>query len=177
MRRDVKVVTRPVRQITIKTGRPWSQFRLDYEVAVPTFDLLEAIGVVRSGCNWQAIRRLSQASAANGFVNFFVFDPSPVMHLNGSTGNAVTYLTGNIMQAAQGFRQLPGCFLYLPLRVVIADTDGDGEASLSIDHPADLFAAYGDAALDTVAADLCSSLAALLAHLGVAVPTELIAMG
>jgi hypothetical protein len=33
------------------------------------------------------------------FVNFFVFDPSPVIHLNGSTGNAVTYLNGNIVQA------------------------------------------------------------------------------
>jgi hypothetical protein len=67
--------------------------------------------------------------------------------------------------------------LYLPLRVVIADTDGDGEASLSIDHPADLFAAYGDAALDAVAADCCLSLAALLAHLGAPVPAELIAVG
>jgi hypothetical protein len=135
----------------------------DYERPVPTFDRPEAIGVVRSGGSWQAIRRLSEASAVNGFVNFFVFDPSPVMHLNGSTGNAVTYLTGNIVQAEHGFRQLPGCFLYVLLRVVIADTDGDGEASLSIDHPADLLAAYGDAVLDAVAADFCSSLAALLA--------------
>jgi hypothetical protein len=111
MRRDVEVITRPVRQITIKTGRPWSQFRADYERAVPIFDRLEAIGVVRSGGSWQAIRRLSEASAVNGFVNFFVFDPSPVMRLNGSTGNAVTYLTGNIVQAEHGFRQLPGCFM------------------------------------------------------------------
>jgi len=177
MRKDVEVITRPVRQITIKTGRPWSQFRADYERAVPTFDRLEAIGVVRSGGSWQAIRRLSEATAVNGFVNFFVFDPSPVMHLNGSTGNAVTYLTGNIVHAEHGFRQLPGCFLYLPLRVVIADTDGNGEASLSFDHPADLFAAYGDVTLDEVAADFCSSLAGLLAHLGAPVPAELIAVG
>jgi len=49
MRRVVEVITRPVRQITIKTGRPWSRFRADYERAVPTFDGMEAIGVVRSG--------------------------------------------------------------------------------------------------------------------------------
>jgi len=104
MRRDVGVITRPVRPITIKTGRPWSQFRADYERPVPTFDRLEAIGVVRSGGSWQAIRRLSEASAVNGFVNFVVFDPSPVMHLNGSTGNAVTYLTGNIVQANRQHR-------------------------------------------------------------------------
>jgi len=176
MRRDIEVVTRPVRQITIHTGRPWSQFRDDYERAVPHFDRLEAIGVARSGGGWEAIQRLSDVTAINGFVNFFVFDPSPVMHLNGSTGRAVTYLTGNIVQAEHGFRQLPGCFLYLPLRVVIAAADDDGEALLTVDHPADLFAAYGDAALDAVAAEFCSSLAALLTHLEVPVPPELINM-
>jgi uncharacterized protein (DUF302 family) len=174
MRRDIEVVTRPVRQITIHTGRPWSQFRDDYERAVPRFDRLEAIGVVHSGSGWDAIQRLSEVTATNGFVNFCVFDPSPVMHLNGSTGRAVTYLTGNIVKAERGFRQLPGCFLYLPLRVVIATADDDGEATLTIDHPADLFAAYGDAALDAVAAEFCSSLAALLTHLEAPVPPELI---
>ena len=80
------------------------------------------------------------------------------------------------MKAEHGFRQLPGCFLYLPLRVVIAAANDDGEASLTIDHPADLFAAYGDAALDAVAAEFCSSLAALLTHLEAPVPAELINM-
>jgi uncharacterized protein (DUF302 family) len=172
MAKNVHVVTRPVRQITINTGRPWSEFRIDYERAVPHFDRLEAIGVVLSGSGWDAIRHLSEATAVDGFVNFFIFDPSPVMHLNGSTGNAVTYLTGNIVKAERGFRQLPGCFLYLPLRVVIA-ADHDGEAQLTIDHPADLFAAYGDPALDSVADEFCRAFAALLAHLDVYVPPEL----
>jgi hypothetical protein len=104
MRKDVEVVTRPVRQITIKTGRTWSEFRDDYERAVPIFDRLEAIGVVRSGGGWEAIRRLSAVTAVNGFVNFFEHDPSPVMHLNGSTGDAVTYLTGNIVTDTAGRR-------------------------------------------------------------------------
>jgi hypothetical protein len=173
MRRDIEVVTRPVRQIKIHTGRPWSHFRDDYERAVPAFDRLEALGVVRSGGSWEAIQRLSDVSAINGFVNFLVFDPSPVMHLNGSAGRAVTYLTGNMVQFEHGFRQLPGCFLYLPLRIVIAAADDGEEASMTIDHPADLFAAYGDAALDAVAAEFCSSLAALLAHLELPVPPEL----
>jgi len=174
MRKDVEVITRPVRQITIRTGRSWRQFRGDYERAVPLFDRLEAVGVARSGGDWEAIRQLSDVTAVNGFVNFFVFDPSPVMHVNGSTGNAVTYLTGNIVKAERGFRRQPACFLHLPLRVVIAAGDDDGEATLSVDHPADLFAAYGDGALDAVAAEFCASLAALLAHLGLPVPAELI---
>ena len=70
---------------------------------MPRFDRLQAIGVVHSGGGWHAIRRLSDATATNGFVNFFVFDPSPVMHLNGSTGRAVTYLTGNIVKSSAVF--------------------------------------------------------------------------
>jgi hypothetical protein len=172
MSRDIQVVTRPVRQITIDTARPWSEFRDDYERAVPHFDRLEAIGVVLSGSGWAAIERLSRATAVNGLVNFFVFDPSPVMHLNGSTGSAVTYLTGNIVKAERGFRVLPGCFLYLPLRLVIA-TDETGHAQLTIDHPKDMFAAYGDSTLDAVADDFCRSFSALLSHLDVPVPAEL----
>jgi uncharacterized protein (DUF302 family) len=172
MPKDVQIVTRPVRQITIDTGRRWSEFRADYERAVPSFDRLEAIGVVLSDSGWEAITRLSEATAVNGLVNFFTFDPSPVMHLNGATGNAVTYMTGNIVKAADGFRVHPGWFIYIPLRVVISADDG-GEARLTIDHPADLFAAYGDPALDTVAAEFCSTFAALLGQLGAPVPAVL----
>jgi hypothetical protein len=41
MVKDVHVVTRLVRQITINTGRPWLEFRRNYECAVPHFDRLE----------------------------------------------------------------------------------------------------------------------------------------
>lgn len=172
MATEVQVVTRPVRQITIKTGRLWSEFRSAYERAVPHFDRLEAIGVVLSGSGWEAIQRLSDATAVNGLVNFFTFDPSPVMHLNGSTGNTVTYLSGNIVAAEAGFREQPECFLYVPLRVVIA-ADDDGEARLIIDHPVDLFSAFGDPALDAVAVEFCWTFAAVLSDLGVPVPGEL----
>jgi hypothetical protein len=172
MPKAVQLVTRPVRQITIKTGRPWSEFRAAYEQAVPHFDRLEAIGVVLSGGGWEGIQRLSVDTAVNGLVNFFVFDPSPVMHLNGSRGNAVTYMTGNIVKAEVGFRKQPACFLYVPLRVVIA-ADDDDEARLIIDHPVDLFSAFGDPALDAVGVEFCTTFAAVLSDLGVPVPDEL----
>jgi uncharacterized protein (DUF302 family) len=172
MPRDIQVVTRPVRQITMNTGRPWSDFRTAYERAVPHFDHWEAVGLAQSGSGWDAIRRLSEATAVDGFVNFFVFDPSPVMHLNGSSGNAVTYLIGNIIKAEEGFRRHPGCFLYVPLRVVIASDDA-GDAELTIDHPADLLSAYGDPVLDSVAKEFCRVFAVLLAQLDVPVPPEL----
>ncbi len=169
---DVQIVTRPVRQITISTGRPWATFRAEYESAVPSFDRMEAIGVVLSSSGWPAIVRLSEATATNGFVNFFTFDPSPVMHLNGNNGHVVTYLAGNIAKAEPGFREQPGCFVYIPLRVAIA-ADATDQAQLIIDHPSDLFAAFGNPALDVIAADFAVTFAELLRRLDLTVPDEL----
>ncbi|MGO9955999.1 MAG: hypothetical protein ACLP50_08450 [Solirubrobacteraceae bacterium] len=172
MSKDVQIVTRPVRQITINTGRRWAEFRGDYERAVPSFDRPEAVRVVLGDSDWDAIERLSETTATNGFVNFFTFEPSPVMHLTGSAGNAVTYMTGNIIKAEPGFRKRPGCLIYILLRVVIS-AGHDREAQLTIDHPADLFAAYGDPALDRVAAGICMDFADLLGQLGAPVPSVL----
>ena len=172
MTESIQIVNRPVRQISIRTGRPWSEFRAAYESAVPAFDRLEAVGTVLSGSGWEAIERLTAATATHGFVNFFTFDPSPVMAVNGNTGHAVTYLAGNIIEAEPGFRQKPACFLYIPLRVVIA-ADETGQAQVILDHPADLFAAFADPGLDGVAARFTGLLAALLAHLDLPVPPAL----
>ena len=172
MPKDVQIVTRPVRQITINTGRPWAEFRADYERAVPSFDRPEAISVVLGDGGWHVIERPSDATATNGFVNFFMFEPSAVMPLNGSAGNAVTYITGNIVKTELGFRKRPGCLIYIPLRVVIS-AGHNTEAQLTIDHPSDLFAAYGDPVLDHVAAEICTDFADLLGQLGAPVPSVL----
>ena len=74
------------------------------------------------------------------------------MKLHGNTGHAVTDLAGNIVKAERGFRIDPATFLYLPLRIVIAEgLAGNGE--ISFDHPADLFAVYGNPELDPVGSE------------------------
>jgi hypothetical protein len=160
---------RTVRHFDIDTSRPFGDFRGAYEEAVPHFDRLEAIGVALSGAGWSAVQGLSAATAPHGFVNFFTFDPSPVMAVNGHTGHGVTYLAGNIVKAEAGFGVDPGCFLYIPLRVAIAE-DSQGNAHLSFDHPDDLFAVFGNPGLDAVAADFRTSFWALLGHLGLPEP-------
>ncbi|HEY1915893.1 MAG TPA: nuclear transport factor 2 family protein [Streptosporangiaceae bacterium] len=160
---------RTVRHFDIDTGRPFGDFRAAYEEAVPHFDRLEAIGVALSGAGWSAVQGLSAATAPHGFVNFFTFDPSPVMAVNGHTGHGVTYLAGNIVKAEAGFGVDPACFLYIPLRVAIAE-DGQGHAHLSFDHPDDLFAVFSNPGLDQVAADFSTSFRALLGHLGLPEP-------
>jgi hypothetical protein len=155
---------RTVRHFDIDTGRPYGDFRAAYEAAVPHFDRLEAIGVTLSGAGWNAIQGLSAATAPHGFVNFFTFDPSPVMAVNGHTGHGVTYLTGNIVKAEAGFGIDPSCFLYIPLRVAIVE-DSQGNARISFDHPGDLFAVFGNPGLNEVATDFTRSFWALLRYL------------
>jgi len=168
----ITVTPRTVRHIEIATGRPYDQFRAEYEAAVPAFDRLEAIGVVTSGAGWAGIEALSDNTAVHGLVSFFTFDPSPVMRLNGSTRRGVTYLSGNIVEAEKGFRLDPACFLYLPLRVVISEAP-DGTAVLGLDAPADLFDVFPGAEMTDVAAAFTRTLATLLRHLRLAVPAEI----
>jgi hypothetical protein len=86
------IAPRTIWHVAIATGRPYETFRAQYETAVSAFDRLEAIGVVNSGAGWPAIEGLSRNTAVHGFVNFFTFDPSPVMKLHGNTRRGVTYL-------------------------------------------------------------------------------------
>lgn len=157
---EPRVVTRAVRHVAVDTDRPWSELRAAYEHAVPSFDRLEAIGVVLSGIGWDGIKGLSAATATNGLVNFFTFDPSPVMALKGHKGKVVTYLAGNIVKAEVGFAEDPSCFLYIPLRIAISSVDGSN-ATFLFDHPHDLFAAFGGE-LEAVENDFVETLAGLL---------------
>jgi hypothetical protein len=168
---QVTITPRTVRHVAIATGRPYETFRAEYETAVPPFDRLEAIGVVASGAGWPAIESLSRNTAVYGFVNFFTFDPSSVMKLNGNTRRGVTCLTGNIIEAEKGFRVDPACFLYLPLRVIISESP-EGNAVLGIDVPADLLDPFGEQ-IGAVGRQFTLAFAKLVARLGLPFPSEL----
>jgi hypothetical protein len=168
----VTIRPRVVRHVSIDSGQPYEDFRAAYESAVPAFDRLEAVGVVRGGAGWSGITALSDATAGNGLVNIFTFDPSPLMKLNGNSRQGVTYLAANIVRAERGFRADPASFLYIPLRIMISETE-HGTGQISFDVPADLMAVFGRADLDGVGTGSSQTLAGLLKHLGVPVPAEL----
>lgn len=168
----VTIRPRTVRHVSIDSGQPYAVFRAAYEAAVPAFDRLEAEGVVRSGPDWSGTIALSDATAGQGLVNVFTFDPSPLLKLNGSTRQGVTYLAANIVRAERGFRADPGSLLYIPLRIMISET-GHGTGQISFDLPADQMAVFDDPGLDAVGAGSGKTLARLLRHLGLPVPAEL----
>jgi ketosteroid isomerase-like protein len=171
---SIRSRTRSVRHFDIDTGRSYDEFRAAYESAVPHFDRLEAIGVATSGAGWSAVRGLTKATAQHGLVNFYTFDPSPVMVLNGHSGHGVTYLAGNIVKAEPGFGIDPSCFLYIPLRVAIVE-GSHGYAHISFDHPGDLFAVFGNPGLTEVGAEFTRTFGELLGFLGLPVPPGLTA--
>lgn len=168
----ITVHARTVRHIRIDSRRPYAQLRSAYETVVPAFGRLEAIGVAVSGAGWAGIEALSAATAINGLVNFFTFDPTPVMALNGNTGHTVTYLAGNIIKAEPGFRANPGSFLYIPLRIAISENDS-GTGEISFDLPTDLFAALDDGHLAAVAREFNAALQRVLTLLDLEIPPEL----
>lgn len=94
------------------------------------------------------------------------------MKLNGSTRHGVTYLAANIIRAEPGFRADPASFLYIPLRIMISETE-QGTGQISFDLPADQMAVFGHPGLDQLGAGSGKTLAGLLKHLGLAVPAEL----
>lgn len=54
MSEQALVRARTVHHIRIDSGRPYTQFRTDYETVVPSFDRLEAIGVASLRLNPRA---------------------------------------------------------------------------------------------------------------------------
>jgi hypothetical protein len=170
---QINVAPRVVRQLSVDASRPFDVLRSAYERAVPPFDYLEAMGVAISGGGWDGIIRLFETTAVHGLVNFFTFDPSTVMRLNGSSRRAVTYLSGNIVRMGSGFRVDPSCLLYVPLRLVIVELDEDN-SELSLDLPSDLLMALSAEMPSTVGRDFNRVLAELFQHLALPIPSELL---
>jgi hypothetical protein len=77
------------------------------------------------------------------------------------------------VKAEPGFRIDPATFLYVPLRIIIAETPA-GTGQMSFDHPADLFAVYGNPHLDPVSSEFTATLAGVLSLLRLDAPRELL---
>jgi hypothetical protein len=128
-------------------------------------DLIEAGDLTR-------VQPYTAELAPHSFVNFWTFDPTPMMHLAGHRTRAITYMMGNNVIVETMFRHDPGVMLYAPLRTEIYE-DTAGRVHFSIDQPSSRFASFGDARIAAVGADLDAKLAALLRLMAMPVPPEL----
>jgi hypothetical protein len=117
---------------------------------------------------------LISAAAPLGFLIYFRNDVDPVVQLAGDTASGVAYLMGNHTIMERMYRYEPAVIMYARLHTVIWG-DAEGPAHFTFDKPSDEFGSFADSRITAVGLELDRERAALLEHLGVAIPDELVA--
>ena len=167
------VVSYRATRLTVEVGRNLARFRERYEHAVPPFPAAEVRKLTQRKSSWQDTLDLMAATSPLGFFIFFVNDAGPTVRLAGDQASGVAYLMGNAAIMERTFRRLPAILLYAPLRTVIWQRPG-GPAYFTFDKPSDQFRSFADPDITETGIEFDGKLAALLDHLGVAVPHELL---
>jgi hypothetical protein len=162
-----------LRRLTIDVDVPVHEFRAHYEAAVPRYPEGEVKALVAKGAPWQEMLNLVTRVAPLGFLLYGTIEMDPVMRLAGDGGSCVAYLMGNHTIAERMFRHDPSVMLHAPLRTAIW-SHSDGSARFTLDKPSDHFGSFANAAIADVGVELDRKVAALLEHLGVGVPDDLL---
>jgi hypothetical protein len=160
-----------VNRFDIESDDTFDELRRSYESLVPTINFAELTAVIESG-DLARVQEYTAAHAPNSFVNFWTFDPTPMMQLVGHRTRAITYMMGNNVIVETMFRHDAGVMLYAPLRTAIYE-DTAGRVHFGIDQPSSKFASFGEPRIAEVGLQLDLKLAALLRLLNVPLPVEL----
>lgn len=160
-----------VNRFDIDTDDTFDGVRRHYESLVPTIDFAELTELIEAG-DLTRVQQYTTAHAPHSFVNFWTFDPTPMMQLVGHRNRAITYMMGNNVIVETMFRHDPAVMLYAPLRTAIYE-DTAGRVHFGIDQPSSKFASFGDPHITDVGVRLDAKLAALLHLLGLSVPDQL----
>jgi hypothetical protein len=160
-------------RLTIEVGRNLARFRERYEHAVPPFPAAKVKKLLQRTSSWQDMLDLMAATSPLGFFIFFVNDVEPAVRLAGDQASGVAYVMGNAAIMARVLRRQPAVLLYAPVHTAIWQHPG-GPAYFTFDKPSDQFRSFADPEITEAGLELDGKLAALLDHLGAAVPRELL---
>lgn len=163
---------RPVARLAIETGAPFEDFQARFDEAVPVYPAREFAALVARGADWETVLARTAAVAPHGFLVYWSLDVGALMSLAGHRSRCVEYLVGNHTIAERMYRHDPAVMVYAPLRLTIHGPP-DGDATLTIERPSDLFRSFGVPAIAVVGTELDGRLAMLLSQLGTPVPREL----
>jgi hypothetical protein len=166
-----KTISHRVNRFDIESDDSFDKIRRKYESLVPTISFAELTDVIESG-DLARVKQYTAAHAPNSFVNFWTFDPTPMMQLVGHRTRAITYMMGNNVIVETMFRHNAGVMQYAPLRTAIYE-DTAGRVHFGIDQPSSKFSSFGDPRISEVGLQLDVKLAALLHLLKLPVPDEL----
>ena len=160
-----------VNRFVVDTGDTFENVQMKFESLVPTIDFDKLTELIEAG-DLSRVQRFTAEQAPHSFVNFWTFDPTPMMRLVGHRTRAITYMMGNNVIVETMFRHDPGVMLYAPLRVAIYQ-DANGHVYLSVDQPSTKFNSFGESRIAEVGATLDAKLAALLQLMRLPVPPAL----
>jgi hypothetical protein len=165
--------THQVNRLVVDSDAAFDDLRQRYESLVPTIDFAELTDVIEAG-DLSQVRKYTAEHAPHSFVNFWTFDPTPMMQLAGQHTRVVTYMMGNNIIVQRMLQHDPGVMLYAPMRTAIYE-DAAGGTHLSIDQPSTRYGSFGDSRITAVGVELDVKLATLLSLMKLPVPNELIA--
>src|SRR5262249_39859378 len=111
-------VAHTVNRLVIDTDAAFDDVLERYESLVPNVDFAKLSRLILSG-DLSRVRQYIDELAPHAFVNFWTFDPTPMMKSVGHRTRAVTYMMGNNIIVERMFRDDPGVMLYAPLRTAI----------------------------------------------------------
>ncbi len=160
-------------RLTIATQSSLPDFRERYEQAVPGVPVEQMQELVRRQAPWSEMLAAVAAAAPHGFLVYHTLDLGPLLGLAGHRPGDVAYLMGNHTIAERMYRHDPAVMIHAPLRTLIWEGP-DGAARFTVDQPSSNFGSYGNPDIAAVGIELDRKLAALLEHLGVAVPGALL---
>ena len=162
-----------VRRWTVEMDASPRDFRARYEKAVPPLPREQVDALVARRAPWPEMLTLISASAPLGFLIYGKIEVDAIMGLAGNHAACVSYLMGNHTLAERMFRYEPAVMLYAPLHTAIWGPPS-GPAHFTFDQPSDQFGSFDRPEIAEVGKELDHKLAALLEHLGVAVPKALV---
>jgi hypothetical protein len=169
----ISTVRYSVSRFTVPAGQTPAKFRSRYEEAVPPLPAEQVAELVQRQAPWQDMLDLVAAAAPYGFLIYYKANAGPLVRLAGDRASGIGYLMGNHTIMERMFRYEPAVLLYAPLHTVVWG-DPDGPAYFTFDKPSDQFASFGNPQVTAVGRELDEKMAALLEHLGVAVPGGLL---
>jgi hypothetical protein len=95
-----------VNRLDIDTDAAFDDVRHRYESLVPTIDFAKLTDLIEAG-DLTRVQQYTAELAPHSFVNFWTFDPTPMMHLAGPRTRAITYMMGNNVIVETMFRHDP----------------------------------------------------------------------
>lgn len=165
------VIPHEVIRLDIPILESYEEFGRRYESAVPLFNRGGAVELVGRKASWSEVVADVSASAPHEFLLYWKLDLTPIMSLAGNKRRATEYLMGNHVIAETMYRHDPAVGLYVPLRCVIYD--GDGETRFAIEQPSTTLSSLRRDEIAQVGIDLDRKLARLFEVLGIEVPAVL----